>query len=623
MKEKRVSPLDPEEEKVRHSAAHILAMAILRFWPEAQFAAGPPVEGGFYYDVELPHRISPEDFPKLEEEMRRIIAARLPFVRRVVSRKEAWELAERGRLAALGERPYPSHYKLDILKSIPPEEPISLYWTGEFVDLCAGPHVEHTGEIGAVRLTHVASAYYRGDPKNPQLQRVYGVAFRTQQELDQYCQNLEKARQRDHRKLGKELDLFEIDELVGPGLVLWKPRGAIIRQELQQFLSEELEKRGYQQVVTPHVARLELYQISGHFPYYKESQFPPIVDPETLAKLAGEDASCAQLSNWLEEGKVEGFLVKPMNCPMHIRIFASRPRSYRELPMRLAEFGTVYRWEKSGELTGLSRVRGFTQDDAHIFCMPQQVEGEIRGCLELVQKVLQTLGMSDYRVRLGLRKEGAEKYVGTRENWDKAERALRTVAQELGIPYQEEPGEAAFYGPKIDFLVRDAMGRQWQLGTVQVDYNLPERFELVYTGPDNAPHRPVMIHRAPFGSLERLVAMLLEHFGGALPLWLAPEQVRIVPVTDQELAYARERCQELLDYRIRATVEEGRETLRAKIRLAIVQKVPYVCIVGKNECARCQVSVRGYRSGDLGVMDWPVFVKRLLAERASRSCSLA
>jgi threonyl-tRNA synthetase len=617
----KVLPQDEDsyEEKLRHSAAHVLAIAILRLWPEAQFAAGPPLENGFYYDVELPHRITPEDFPRIEAEMEQVLKAGLPFVRQVVSREEAWELGRRGRLAALSDRPYPSKYKLDILASLPPEEPISLYWTGDFVDLCAGPHVENTREIGAVKLTHVASAYYKGDPRNPQLQRIYGVAFRSPQELEKHLENLEKARQRDHRKLGKELDLFEIDELVGPGLVLWKPRGAIIRQELQTFLSEELTKRGYQQVFTPHVARLELYRISGHFPYYKESQFPPMVERETLEELAREGVGCAELSNRLEMGLLEGFLLKPMNCPMHIRIFASRPRSYRELPMRLAEFGTVYRWEKSGELAGLSRVRGFTQDDAHIFCTPEQVKEEIVGCLDLVVEVLRTLGLTDYRVRLGLRKEGAEKYVGSPENWKQAEQALREAAAGFRISYEEEPGEAAFYGPKIDFLVRDAMGRPWQLGTVQLDYNLPERFNLHYVGPDNQAHRPVMIHRAPFGSFERLVAMLLEHYGGALPLWLAPEQVRILPVAEEHLSYARQRYEELLGQRVRATLDEGREKLGAKIRLAILEKVPYVLVVGKHECARNQVSVRSYRSGDLGVIDWSAFLARLLSELRTRS----
>ena len=605
-------------EKLRHSCAHVLAEAMLRIWPEAQFAAGPPVEQGFYYDVDLPHRVSPEDFPKIEAEMAKIVAEDQKFERSVVSRADAMELGRAGKLAALGGRGVPSRYKLDILEGIPEGEEISLYRNGAFTDLCAGPHVESTGQIGAFALTAVASAYYKGDEKNPQLQRIYGIAFPTAGELEKWRVMQEEARQRDHRKLGRELQLFHVDETVGAGLILWTPKGAIVRQELQNFISEELRRQGYEQVFTPHIGRLELYRTSGHYPYYSDSQYPPLVERETLHRLAEEGCSCADLAVRLEKGEAEGYLLKPMNCPMHIKIFDSQPRSYRDLPVRLAEFGTVYRWEQSGELNGMTRVRGFTQDDAHLFVTEDQMAAEIQGCLDLVKKVFGAFDMKDYRVRLGLREPGSDKYVGRAEDWDRAEAACRDAAKTLGVPYTEEPGEAAFYGPKIDFVVRDVIGREWQLGTVQVDFQLPERFDLHYTGPDNKPHRPVMIHRAPFGSMERFVGVLIEHFAGAFPLWLAPEQVRILPISDKFAAYADEVVAALRAAGVRAVVDTSQDKLGAKIRLAQIDKVPYMIVVGGKEAESRQVSVRSRKAGDEGSKPLEEFVERIKQEIGER-----
>jgi threonyl-tRNA synthetase len=607
-----------ELETLRHSCAHVLAEAILRIWPEAQFAAGPPVEQGFYYDVDLPHRITPEDFSKIEAEMAKVIAEDQTFERRVVTRAEAMELGHAGKLAALGERGVPSRFKLDILEGIPEGEEITLYRNGAFTDLCAGPHVASTGKIGAFALTAVASAYYKGDENNPQLQRIYGIAFATSVEMDNWRVMQEEARKRDHRKLGKELQLFHVDEAVGSGLILWTPKGAVVRQELQNFIGEELRRQGYDQVFTPHIGRLELYRTSGHYPYYSDSQYPPLVERETLHRLAEEGCSCADLASRLEKGEIEGYLLKPMNCPMHIKIFASQPRSYRDLPVRLAEFGTVYRWEQSGELNGMTRVRGFTQDDAHLFVTEEQMSAEIQGCLDLVKKVFGVFNMADYRVRLGLREPGSDKYVGCAEDWDRAENACREAAKTLGVPYTEEPGEAAFYGPKIDFVVRDVIGREWQLGTVQVDFQLPERFDLHYAGADNKPHRPVMIHRAPFGSMERFVGVLIEHFAGAFPVWLSPEQARVLPVSDKVAAYAEEVAAALRMGGVRARVDGSQDKLGAKIRLAQLEKVPYMLVVGGKEAESRQVSVRSRKAGDEGVHPLNEFVERIKTEISER-----
>jgi len=606
-------------ERIRHSAAHVLATALLKIWPEAQLAAGPPVESGFYYDVDLPHRISPADFEKIEAEMKVVTKANQLFVRSAVSRDEAIKLGESGRLAALSDRAEPSKFKLDILKRIPEGEEISLYTNGDFVDLCAGPHVMRTGNVGAFKLTHVSSTYYLGDEKNPQLQRIYGTAFKNKTEMEAHFNMLEEAKKRDHRKLGRDLQLFHIDDEVGQGLILWLPNGAIIRQELQTFISQELTRQGYSQVFTPHIGKLGLYRTSGHFPYYKESQYPPIVERETLDLLSKEGCTCGELSNKLDAGEINGYLLKPMNCPHHIKIFASQKHSYRDLPIRLAEFGTVYRWEQSGELGGMTRVRSFTQDDAHLFCTEEQLPAEVLGCLNLVKTVFNLLGMKDYRVRVGLRDPDNAKYTGDPANWDKAEQACREAAASLGVPFSEEPGEAAFYGPKIDFVVKDVLGREWQLGTVQVDYNLPIRFDLGYTGSDGKEHRPVMVHRAPFGSMERFIGCLIEHFAGHFPVWLAPEQVRLLTVTEAQNDYAQRLLKELKEKDVRVTLDDSREKLGAKIRLAELAKVPYILTIGERESISEQVSVRSRKLTAPVAQPWPEFFHQLTGEIANRS----
>ena len=606
-------------ERLRHSTAHVLATAIAKIWPEAQFAAGPPVENGFYYDVELNHRISTDDFEAIEKEMTTVVKENQKFERIGVSRDEALKLAKAGRLAALGERATESTFKIDLLKDIPEEEEISIYQNGDFWDLCAGPHVPRTGNCKAFKLMSVASAFYKGDSNNVQLQRIYGTAFKNKTQLNEYLEQLEEAKKRDHRKVGKELGLFHFDESVGQGLVLWKPKGAIIRNELQKFITSELDKKGYSQVFTPHIGKLDLYRTSGHFPYYEESQFTPIVERDSMQKLADEGGTCSELSNKLKEGEMDGFLLRPMNCPHHVKIFSSEHRSYRDLPVRLYEFGTVYRWEKSGELGGLTRVRSFTQDDAHLFCTDEQVQDEIIGCLDLVKIVLNTLGIDDYRVRVGLRDADSSKYVGDSKNWDRAENALREAASSLEVPFTEESGEAAFYGPKIDFVVKDVIGREWQLGTVQVDYNLPERFELSYIGPDNKPHRPVMIHRAPFGSLERFVAVLIEHFEGSFPTWLAPEQVRILPISEKFTSPAQERLNEMLEVGARASMDNSAEKIGAKIRLAQLDKVPYMLIIGANEVESNTISVRHRSRGDIGSLSPEEFINNFQDEVRNRA----
>ena len=576
---KEMSPL----EELRHSCAHILATAVLRLFPDAKLDIGPPTDNGFYYDFDLDHAFTFEDLGRIEEEMQRVIKENQRFERFETSREEAVEL-----IGKIGQE----RYKLGRLGDIPEGDTISFYRNGEFVDLCAGSHVNYTKKIKAFKLLNIAGAYHRGDEKNKQLQRIYGTAFPNKAELDAYLERLEEAKRRDHRKLGRELQLFHIDEAVGQGLVLWTARGSIIRQELQDFIADELRKQGYSQVFTPHIGKLGLYRTSGHFPYYKESQFAPIVERDELDHLSAEGCSCAELSNRVDAGEVDGFLLKPMNCPMHIKIFDSQPHSYRDLPVRLAEFGTVYRWEQSGELNGMTRVRGFTQDDAHIFCTEEQVESEIQGCLDLVKTVFSTLGMKDYRVRIGLRDPDSSKYTGESALWDKAESALRRVAATLDVPFSEEPGEAAFYGPKIDFVVKDVIGREWQLGTVQVDYNLPERFDLSYIGADNADHRPVMIHRAPFGSLERFTGVLIEHFAGNFPVWLAPEQVRILPITDEQMETARELQAKLNAAKVRCSIDSHSDKFGAKIRRAELDRIPYMFVLGKNEVAEGKVTIR-------------------------------
>jgi threonyl-tRNA synthetase len=606
-------------ERLRHSCAHVLATAICRLWPDVQLAAGPPVENGFYYDMDLKHRISPDDFPRIEEEMKKVVKDNDPFERITVSRAEALELAKAGRLGAVADREIESIFKVDLLNDIPEGEEISIFKNGDFWDLCAGPHVGRTGNCKAFKVMSVASSYYKGDKDRQSLQRIYGTCFKNSTELLEHLTRLEEAKKRDHRRLGKELGLFHIDEMVGQGLILWKPKGALVRRSLQEFITQELDKQGYSQVFTPHIGKLDLYRTSGHFPYYQESQYPAIAERDVLEKLADEDATCATLINGLSDGSYEGYLLKPMNCPHHIKIYASDHHSYRDLPVRLAEFGTVYRWEQSGELGGMTRVRGFTQDDAHIFCTPDQVAAEVTGCLDLVKKVLNTLGMHEYRVRLSLRDPESDKYVGSAENWDKAEAALREAVQTLGVEYTEEIGEAAFYGPKIDFVVKDVIGRDWQLGTVQVDYNLPVRFGLTYVGADNQPHVPVMIHRAPFGSLERFTGLLIEHFEGKFPAWLAPEQVRVIPISEKTLEAAEATAAQLADLGVRVSVDRTNDKIGAKIRLARLDRVPYMLVLGAKEAEDGTVSVRHRDHEELVTQPLVDFIAKITTEIKERS----
>jgi threonyl-tRNA synthetase len=552
--------------------------------------------------------------------MKKIAKDNQKFERRVLTRAEAQAMAASGRLGGLAERPgHPSRFKLDLIDKIPEGEEISCYQNGDFIDLCAGPHVGYTSKCKNVKLMSVSSSFYLGDESKGQLQRLYGTAFENKELLEEHLTRLEEAKKRDHRRLGRELGLFHIDEMVGQGLILWKPKGALVRRALQDFITAELDLQGYSQVFTPHIGKLDLYRTSGHFPYYQESQFPAIPERDVLDKLADEDASCATLINGLENGSFEGYLLKPMNCPHHINIFASDPHSYRDLPVRLAEFGTVYRWEQSGELGGMTRVRGFTQDDAHLFCTPDQVAAEVTGCLDLVKKVLSTLGMLDYRVRLSLRDPDSDKYVGSPENWDKAEAALRQAVQTLGVDYTEEIGEAAFYGPKIDFVVKDVIGREWQHGNVQVVYNLPVRFGLCYVGPDKQPHVPVMIHRAPFGSMERFTGLLIEHFEGKFPTWLAPEQVRILPISEKTLEVAETTAARLADAGVRVTVDRDSDKIGAKIRLARLARVPYMLVIGAREAEEGTVSVRHRDLDDLGAVPLETFLSNITAEIQSRS----
>ncbi len=569
--------------KIRHSASHVLAEAVLRLFPSAKLDIGPATDSGFYYDFDIDHKFTAEDLTKIEAEMKRIIDENQRFEKFEATREEAEKIIrENGQ----------ELYKLGRLADIPEGEKITFYKNGEFVDLCAGPHVDYTKRIKAFKLLSVAGAYHRGDENNKQLQRIYGTAFASKDELEKYLFQMEEAKKRDHRKLGKEMGLFLIDDKVGQGLILWKPKGAILRQQLMDFIMELLIAQGYSQVFTPHIGKLGLFKTSGHFPYYKDSQFVPIVEREDLAKMAKENISVAEFEKRIENGDAQGFLLKPMNCPFHVQIYKSDPHSYRDLPVRLAEFGQVYRWEQSGELNGMTRVRGFTQDDAHIFCTPESLDDEIQGCLDLVKEVFSTLGMKEYRVRISLRDPKSDKYVGSDENWEKSESAIRKAAKSLGVPFTEELGEAAFYGPKIDFVIKDVIGREWQLGTVQVDYNLPERFDLSYIGSDNKPHRPVMIHRAPFGSLERFTGVLIEHFGGNFPTWLAPEQVRILTLSEDVVPYADKLLADMKAKNLRASIDDSADKLGAKIRRAEMEKIPHIFVVGKKEAAEEKVSVR-------------------------------
>jgi len=580
---------------LRHTTAHVLAHAVRRLYgPEVQYTIGPALtddfQYGFYYDFDTPRPIGADDLPAIEEEMRKIAAEKVPLERQELPAGEARELFDR-----LGQR-----YKVELIDDLVRGEgvsAVSVYRQGDFVDLCRGPHLPDTGGLRAFKLLATAGAYWRGDESKAMLTRVYGTAFFSAEDLAAQLSRIEEAKKRDHRVLGRQLGLFLISDAVGPGLPLWLPKGTLVRMELEGWLRGELLKRGYQPVITPHIGKVGMYRTSGHYPYYEHGLFP------TMRVGDEEDA---------------GYLLKPMNCPHHIQIYKCQQRSYRELPVRLSEFGTVYRFEQSGELSGLTRVRGFTQDDAHIFCTPEQLEGEIESCVELTKLCLATLGLDDYRVRVGLRDPDSSKYVGAAANWDRAEANIRSVVRKLGMKYTEEAGEAAFYGPKIDFIVSDCLGREWQLGTIQVDYNLPERFELEYVGADNASHRPVMIHRAPLGSPERFIGILIEHFAGAFPLWLAPVQVAVLPVSEKFAGYAAAVAAQLREASFRAEVDETADKVGAKIRRATMDKVPYMAVVGGREAEAQTVSVRSRAGGDLGAMGLAQFVEALRAERDSK-----
>ncbi|GIW96338.1 MAG: threonine--tRNA ligase [Pirellulaceae bacterium] len=633
---------DPESLAVlRHSCAHVMARAVMRLFPDVSLAFGPTTGQGFYYDFDLPQKIREEDFPRIEEEMARIIAADEPFERLTLPRDEAIALCEQLRQPLKVEH---------IRTGLADHAELGFYRQGEFIDLCRGPHIPSAGRIKAFKLLSVAGAYWKGDARNRQLQRLYGTAWFQRKDLEAYLKQLEEAQRRDHRVLGRQLGLFHIEpDRVGQGLCLWLPKGATVRMVLEEFLRKEMLRRGYQPVYTPHVARVEIYQTSGHFPYYRDAQFAPIfqaeagqlvdswiqrleqqaLDPDNerrlleAARLLGASLDTydvhapvaeklKQLRDW--ERRQERYLLKPMNCPHHIEIYRSAPRSYRDLPLRLFEFGTVYRHEQSGELNGMLRVRGLTQDDAHIFCTAEQVEEEFRATLDLTRFVLGSVGLHDYRVQLSLRDPTSDKYVGSPENWQRAEAALRKVLEDSGLAFVERRGEAAFYGPKADFMVRDCIGRQWQLGTVQLDYNLPERFQLEYIGPDNRPHRPVMIHRAPFGSLERFVGMLIEHFAGAFPLWLAPEQVRVLPLSEKSNDYALQVRERLRDAGFRVGIDLRNAKVQAKIRDAQLELIPYMFVVGPREAEVGAVAVRDRLEGDLGAVPLGEAIERLRRE---------
>jgi threonyl-tRNA synthetase len=662
-------------EVLRHSCAHVMARAVMRLFPGTQLAFGPPLENGYYYDIDSPTPIREEDFPRIETEMRKIVEAAEPFERFERPLGEARALCE-----DLGQELKVEHID-DDLKKFPV---LSFYRQGEFIDLCRGPHIPHAGRIGAFKLLSIAGAYWKNDATRKQLQRLYGTAFFSQKDLDEYLRRIEEAKKRDHRLLGKQLKLFTISPLAGSGLILWMPKGATVRGLLETFIKEELLKRGYQPVYTPHIGRLELYRTSGHFPYYRDAQYPPmyqhpagsvldlcqhrlaagLLDEPREAEMTQllrsmhlqipgyEEASTAEeklaavhqyvlgilqalnvdlpgyldapgsaerakaLLHWLQEQ--EGYLLKPMNCPHHIQIYKAEPRSYRDLPVRLAEFGTVYRYEQTGELSGMTRVRGFTQDDAHLFITPEQVEPEMRANIELVLFILNTLGLTDYRVRLGFRDPASTKYVGDDEDWETAQTALESIVKPLGMRYTVEPGEAAFYGPKIDFVVKDCIGREWQLGTVQLDYNLPKRFELEYVGADNRSHRPIMIHRAPFGSMERFIGILIEHFAGAFPTWLAPEQVRVLTVSDKFRGYAEKVEQALRERGFRVEGDYRPDKIGAKVREAQLEKVPYMLVIGEKEQAAGTVAVRSRTERELGVLPLEEFIGKLEREVRER-----
>lgn len=600
--------VETELYRIRHSAAHVMAEAVLELFPEAKLAIGPPIEDGFYYDFDLGRdangkliTFAPEDLARIEEKMKQLLKQNAKFEQSSKTIAAAKEF--------FADQPY----KLELIDELAagkvdengdpltaPVQDVGIYQHRSFVDLCRGPHVAFTKQVrhNAIKLLRISGAYWRGDEKRPQLQRIYGTAWPNKEELDEYLQRLEEAKSRDHRRLGKQLELFHISQLVGSGLPLWLPKGAILRETLEQFLRQAQLARGYLPVITPHIGKLDLYITSGHYPYYKESQYTPIdVDDEQ-------------------------FLLKPMNCPHHIEIYKCTPRSYRDLPLRLAEFGTVYRYEQSGELNGLTRVRGFTVDDSHLFVTPDQLEEEFIGVVELIQHVFQTMGFDDFRARLGTNDPNSDKYAGAPEMWARGISAIRQAADKVGMNYTVEEGEAAFYGPKLDFIFRDVLKREWQLGTVQVDFLLPERFGLEYIGEDGQPHQPVMIHRAPFGSMERFVGILIEHFNGAFPLWLAPVQVMMVPIADRHVPYAQEAAAKLRAAGFRVEVDASNERMNKKIRNAQLQKIPYMLVVGDKEAEEGAVAVRTRDNEDRGAMPFADFLTHVTTLNNSKSQTL-
>jgi threonyl-tRNA synthetase len=567
----------------RHSAAHIMARAVQNVFEDVQVDIGPATEDGFYYDFDLPHRISTDDFAKIEAEIKRLIELDEPFVKKVVSRDECAKMLE-------GQK-----YKLERLADIPEGDDISTYAVGDYVEMCRGPHVERSSQIGVVKLTRVAGSYYRGDEKNKMLQRVYGIVAKDQAELDEIIKREEEARKRDHRVLGRELELFTITDSVGPGLAHWLPKGARIRVAIEEYWKKRHYEAGYEIIYTPHVGRSNLWQTSGHLGFYKEGMFPCM----KVQEGSGNDSF------------IEEYYVKPMNCPFHIQVYQFKKHSYRDLPMRLAELGTVYRYEKDGVRHGLFRVRGFTQDDAHIFCTPEQIVQEIKDTVNFAKAMLGKFGFKDIQAYLSTK---PEKAVGDPERWAQAEASLREALEQEGMSYEVDEGGGAFYGPKIDMKIKDALGRPWQLGTVQFDFNLPERFNLTYIGDDGKEHQPYMVHRALLGSIERFFGILIEHYAGAFPLWLAPEQIRILPISDKALDYAKKIRSELCKAGFRVDVDASPDKLGAKIRLATVQKVPYQVVVGPRDEAAGTISVRSRTEGDLGAMTLEDFTAKLTAE---------
>ncbi|MBL8065451.1 MAG: threonine--tRNA ligase [Chthonomonadaceae bacterium] len=583
--------------RLRHSAAHLMAQAVSELYAGAKLSIGPPIENGFYYDIDFPEPFKEDELVKVENRMRELANLKQPITRRVVANKE-----EARALILNGHKPEDEPYKLELLDAIPDGEEVSFYdqraidkqgKERSFVDLCRGPHVENTSEIKAFKLLSVAGAYWRGDVKNKQLTRIYGTAFETKDELEQYLHNLEEAKKRDHRVLGRELGLFMFSPRVGTGLPLWLPKGATLRHVMTDFLQKEQVKRGYEPVVTPHIGNIKLYEKSGHIQTYRDKMFP-----------------------FMEDEEKETYILKPMNCPFHIEIYQAQMRSYRDLPVRYAEFGTVHRYEQSGEVTGILRARGFTQDDAHLFVTPGQLQEEFIGVVDLMQTVLKKLGLKDFRARVGTKDPGSDKYVGHDDNWTAATQAITDACDQMQMDYEVSPGDAAFYGPKLDLMIKDALGREWQMGTVQVDYNLPERFELEYVGEDSKPHRPVMIHRAPFGSLERMIALLTEQFAGAFPFWLAPTQIAVLPIADRHNEAAIALSDRLKDTTydtraLRVEVDDRRESLNKKIRENQRMKVPYMLILGDKDLEAGTVGVRDREKGDLGAMTVESFLSNL------------